>query len=261
MGLREVLSGMDVSNRADQAYYRAWRAFGRNGLGAVHESDGMLLVSSGLPLSYLNIAFVTRQLPAPEDQVVAAARFFDARGEPFIIRIREGLDPAAEAACERLGFPYSDTVPGMASTNMAAPPLPRGLEIRPVTSERELAAFRTVVARGFELDLEQVTRFVRMELIRDDEVECYLGLVDGEPVATSTLAHGGRVAGVYNVATLPEARRRGFGEALTWHAMSRGAAYGCDMATLQASEMGRPVYERMGFRLVSPYKTFHRLGL
>jgi predicted acetyltransferase len=83
-------------------------------------------------------------------------------------------------------------------------------------------------------------------------------MVDGEPVASSTLVYGGRVAGVHNVATLPEARRRGFGEALTWHAMARGASFGCDMAALQASQMGRPVYERMGFRLVSQYRTFQR---
>ena len=118
-----------------------------------------------------------------------------------------------------------------------------------------------MVARGYGLGLEEVTGFVRAELLRDAEVECYLGLVDGEPVASSTLAHGGRVAGVYNVATLPEARRKGFGEAMTWHAISRGAACGCDMAALQASEMGRPIYERMGFRLVSPYLTFHRTGI
>jgi len=251
---------MNVSERADQSYYAAWRVFGRNGLGAVHEADGLLLVSSGLPVPFLNIAFVTRPLPAPEDQITAAARFFDSRGEPFIIRIREGLDPAAEAACGRLGFPYSDTVPGMASTSLAGPP-PEGLEVRRVASERELAAFRTVIARGFGIDLEQVTRFVRAELLADAEAECYLGLLDGEPVASSTLVYTGRVAGVHNVATLPEARRRGFGEAMTWHAMARGAAYGCDLAALQASDMGRPVYERMGYRLVSPYRTFHRPGI
>jgi GNAT superfamily N-acetyltransferase len=149
----------------------------------------------------------------------------------------------------------------MASTALTTPAPPEGLQIRRVESDRDLAAFRTVISRGFGMELEGVTRFVRADLMRDAEVECYLGILDGEPVASSTLVYSGRVAGVYNVATMPEARRRGFGEALTWHAIGRGAAYGCDMAALQASEMGRPIYERMGFRLVSPYKTFHRPGV
>jgi predicted acetyltransferase len=58
------------------------------------------------------------------------------------------------------------------------------------------------------------------------------------------------------VATRAKFRRRGVGEALTWHAVREGVAAGCRSATLQASEMGRPIYERMGFRLVAPYKTF-----
>ncbi len=252
---------MNLQDRADQSYYHAWRAFGRNGLGAVHEADGLLLVSSGLPVPFLNIAFVTRPLRAPEDQLIAAARFFESRGEPFIIRIREGLDLPAEAACERLGFPYRDTVPGMASTYLAAPPLPDGFEVRPVVTMAELDAFRSVVSRGFEIGYDDVARFLRPQLLEDAEVECYLGYWGGEPVASSTLVYGGRVAGIFNVATLPEARKRGFGEALTWHAITRGTSHGCDMASLQASEMGRPVYERMGFRLVSNYKTFHRPGI
>jgi predicted acetyltransferase len=68
----------------------------------------------------------------------------------------------------------------------------------------------------------------------------------------------GTTAGIYNVATLPSHRKRGYGEAMTWRAVAGGAAAGCDVAILQASQMGRPIYERMGFRLVAPYRTFHR---
>ena len=88
--------------------------------------------------------------------------------------------------------------------------------------------------------------------------ECYIGSVDGEAVATSTLVVTGTTAAVYNVATLESHRRRGLGEALTWHAVRAGAAMGCDVSTLQASAMGRPIYERMGYRYVAPYRTFHR---
>jgi len=77
-------------------------------------------------------------------------------------------------------------------------------------------------------------------------------------VAVSSVFVDGGVAGVYNVATLESHRRRGIGEAMTWRSVSRGRETGCVVATLQASELGKPVYERMGFRVVAPYKTFRR---
>jgi hypothetical protein len=38
----------------------------------------------------------------------------------------------------------------------------------------------------------------------------------------------------------------------------RGKEQGCTVAILQASEMGEPVYSRMGFRNVAPHKSFQR---
>lgn len=35
--------------------------------------------------------------------------------------------------------------------------------------------------------------------------------------------------------------------------MDDGAADGCDVAILQATDMGRPIYERLGFRTVVQY--------
>jgi ribosomal protein S18 acetylase RimI-like enzyme len=252
---------LDTAARADESYFQAWRAFGRRGAGAVRESGGLLCVSSGLPVAFLNLAFVTRPLAVPEDQIASAMAFFDSRREPFVVRIREGLDPASEAACERLGMPYSDTVPGMASANMTAPAPPAGLAIRPVEDVAAIRDFHAVVSAGYEIPQEMVEAFVTPLLLRDPEVECYVGYADGRPAASSTLVFGGRAAGIHNVATAPEFRKRGFGEAMTWHCIERGAAYGCDMAALQSSEMGQSIYARMGFRVVSPYRTFHRPGV
>ena len=68
----------------------------------------------------------------------------------------------------------------------------------------------------------------------------------------------GDVLGVFNVATVPGARGRGVGRAVTLAALRDGAAAGCRMAVLQASEMGHPVYERLGFRDFGAYDIYVR---
>jgi GNAT superfamily N-acetyltransferase len=69
-------------------------------------------------------------------------------------------------------------------------------------------------------------------------------------------AHGFRtdeVVGIHNVATIESARGRGYGTAMTWATIA-DAEPGVRVAVLKASALGRPVYERMGFRAVVEYE-------
>ena len=43
---------------------------------------------------------------------------------------------------------------------------------------------------------------------------------------------------------------------MTWAAVEAGRAWGSRAATLQASEMGEPVYRKMGFRTVTRYASY-----
>jgi GNAT superfamily N-acetyltransferase len=96
------------------------------------------------------------------------------------------------------------------------------------------------------------------QLVARPQVAAFVGRVEGAPVASAMLIASGPVAGIYWVATVPEARRRGYGEALTWAAVEAGRRAGCAVASLQASAMGRPVYARMGFQHVIDYERFQR---
>ncbi len=78
----------------------------------------------------------------------------------------------------------------------------------------------------------------------------FAGRVDGEIVATSGLSTLTGVAGIYAVATAEAWRGRGFGRALTLAAMRAGAEAGMRTSVLLASELGQPVYRRIGFREV-----------
>jgi ribosomal protein S18 acetylase RimI-like enzyme len=59
------------------------------------------------------------------------------------------------------------------------------------------------------------------------------------------VSHG--VAGVFYVATVDSARRRGLGDKLTRRAARAGFDLGARAAWLGASEMGADLYRRIGF--------------
>ena len=81
----------------------------------------------------------------------------------------------------------------------------------------------------------------------------FVGLADGRGMcgSTSIVAHG--MNHVEWVATMPEARGRGYGAAITWAATLANDAI---PAMLIASDMGRPVYERMGYVVLDRWTLF-----
>ena len=66
--------------------------------------------------------------------------------------------------------------------------------------------------------------------------------------------YGGLQAGIGWVGTVPEQRGHGYAEAVTWAAVREGFRRGAAFANLQASPMGRPIYERMGFITPTEYR-------
>jgi N-acetylglutamate synthase len=230
--------------------------------GEYREIDSLAMKYTGVPAPGENAAFVVRPLRDPRSTIAEAMRYFDDRGVPYGILMLEGLDPAAERACVELGLAHVHTLPGMALAPMPlrVPSLPAALEIRVVRNAAEHDVYLQTDAAGFEGSLEQTRKVFPSSLITRPYAAEFLGFVDGVPVATSVLVATGRTAGVYGVATIPAWRRHGFGEAMTWHAVREGIARGREMANLQASEMGRPIYERMGFRVVAPFLIFARFA-
>jgi GNAT superfamily N-acetyltransferase len=76
----------------------------------------------------------------------------------------------------------------------------------------------------------------------------YVAYLDGEPVAALAILPVDGDASVWDVATLPEARGRGLAGRLLHRALWDARSEGCDMSSLQATKLGEPVYERLGYR-------------
>ena len=83
--------------------------------------------------------------------------------------------------------------------------------------------------------------------------------MNGEAAAAALAVVTDETLGVYNVATVPWLRRRGLAGHMTRLAMEHGREAGCRRAVLQASPLGKSLYERMDFRTVTRYRMFGRL--
>jgi GNAT superfamily N-acetyltransferase len=72
--------------------------------------------------------------------------------------------------------------------------------------------------------------------------------LQGKDVAAGLAFDFDEDCGIYNVGTLPHARRRGLGTAITALLVHDAAVRGCRTATLQSTPMGERVYAAVGFR-------------
>jgi GNAT superfamily N-acetyltransferase len=81
-----------------------------------------------------------------------------------------------------------------------------------------------------------------------DAWRLYEARLDGRPASMLATTDLDGDCGIWWVATLPEARGRGLAGRLLHIALAEARERGMQMSTLQATKLGRPVYERLGYR-------------
>ncbi len=150
-----------------------------------------------------------------------------------------------------LGFRFDQSTPGMAiDLAVLRHDPPADLEIQVVETHQAFRIWTSTFLHGFVQTETGATRYGGLleSLGLELPYRYFLGLWRGEPVATASLYLGAGVAGLYNVATVEAARGRGYGTALTTAALSAARDLGYRAGILQATEMGYPVYARLGFQ-------------
>lgn len=213
--------------------------------------------SVGVPIPLFNQVFVLEQ-PSEED-LAGATSWIRGRDVPHWITVAGPHVEAVAGMADAVGLARSDgAMPGMALASLAglSPVSPSQLEVRPVTHADQLEAFAVVTADAFGPPLEEARRLDPPSMLEDDRMGWFVGFVDSEPAACGQLLRTRDVAGVYAIGVRERFRRRGIGEAITRAVLIAGRKQGCELGVLQASPMGTPVYERMGFETITEYHHF-----
>jgi hypothetical protein len=127
---------------------------------------------------------------------------------------------------------------------------PPELEIIRVTTPAEVETLELVSVRGFSNDESQTISpgtFHPPSILEDPRMVLWLGQVEGKPVGAAMSYRTDEAVGIFGVTTIPTARRRGYGGALTSVALLTDTGL---PAVLAPSPEGEPVYARLGFERV-----------
>jgi len=221
---------------------------------------GGVLVRCHVPVGLANTVFILDPSVSLDAVLADSSEFFGPR-LPWRVIFPGPAPERFGGLAERFGLETAPNEPGMVLDPIApAPAGPSGFTTRSVTDRATLSDFGAVWCEAFELPAWTLP--VVLPRVPPDDPErgaqnrFFVGYERGRPVSCSTLTVTERVAGIASVGTVPKARGRGFGSAITWAAIESGAALGADIAYLSASRLGYPVYDRMGFRRASEYPSW-----
>lgn len=214
-----------------------------------------ILLNSGIKISMLNRVMKTNMIPEEADEkILEVKQHFESKGLPFTWQVDSGDNPIDLAErLEKAGF-VRDETPGMAAKigELIEPRILEGFRCERVQTSQQLTDYAKLLVKAYGMPEFGwdflINGWTRLGVVPD--FQHYIGYLNDVPVATSMVLYGEGVAGLFNVATLPEARGKGVGALISYAPFIDAGKRGYKVGILHASSMGYPVYKRLGFEEV-----------
>lgn len=221
-----------------------WSAVARAGTGRVERWPDAIAIDAGAPNPVLNRTLVMTSAFDAAGLAARARDFYGVRNLSWGI-----MDPWDSADLRPHGFTQRVRLPCMARGPEPAS-LPAGpVRIARVEDAAGLAVFKRILFEGFTMVSwpDDHDSIMNERLLGEPGLHLFVGSTDQGPAGCSAALVTEGIVGVYLVAVLPAMRGRGVGEAVSWAATLADPSL---PAVLQASDMGRPIYARMGYRTI-----------
>lgn len=241
-----------------------WAQFGRGrGCRLVDEPDLLRFETpiEQVPYNAILRFRVTERIDQTIDGVLDA---YQSRGIAPVWIVHPTAEPAD--LCSRLsarGLVEAEIVPGMVARleDIADPaPLPDGIAVDEVGSA-DVDAFVELIAWRYHLTGDAVSTLrTIVDGTRlgesDSPTRAWIARQGPVVLAKAALHVNAGVAGIYGVATRPEARRLGLARHLTAHALVAARTVGAKTSVLHSTPMAADLYRSMGFEQVTQFRLY-----
>ncbi|HUG33718.1 MAG TPA: GNAT family N-acetyltransferase [Anaerolineales bacterium] len=246
----------EVIHQVELNLWETWSNFGRGPGCTLHEEDDALWFETPIPIiPYNTVLRFQVQHDVDERIDFLINRYAERNVVPLWIVHTTTMPGDIAERLQKRGFQEIELVPGMARLleNLPEPPpIPEGVEIREAREEQDLselygfAAWRWGVPEEFRPQLEGMIKQFNIGE-RGSNVRFWMAWKDGAPISKIGLYNGSGSAGIYAVATKPEARGLGLASILMDTAMQAARDMGQKLCVLDSSPLAEKLYERLGF--------------
>ena len=210
------------------------------------------------PIPALNGVLDIADEPDPREIAALAALAAERATTPWTIQLRAKPSTEIRRVAESHGLVHESTYALMVlnlGEETAATPLPRGVRIRAVDGA-DHKVYADTLAEGFETSPEVFGNLLSPQVLDATGLTAYLAEYEGAPVATGLASTVEDCVGLFNIATPPRHRRRGYARAITQSMLIDARTSGKRIAFLSPSDEGLPLYESMGFQTVQDFTRF-----
>ena len=223
-------------------------------------APGYLTLVTGEPHPFGNFGLVSNSSDFASARIVADT--LATVQAPTLVGFHDEPTPEISELLKASGFADPESMPVMAVEidNLPATRLSGGYEFRAAgRQDAETWTQAIVDAFGLPTSIAEMLSPHRMPPNNDVEQAQFFGVFrDGQAVATTGLYLNGKIAGIYSVGTIPEARGKGIGAHATAETFRFAQKLGYKVGVLQSSQAGYPVYKRLGFQDLGSVPLFFR---
>jgi ribosomal protein S18 acetylase RimI-like enzyme len=263
------MSTADI-NESNLQFSGAWSSFARRSpTGEVLEQPEVLIASANVAWAMMNTAFLRSPLETEEalrGTLASAVRYFRPRGHGWIfVACEDWMGPRLRARAPELfgayGLQRVMEATGMVAERLAPPTRSASpLDIHRVMDAKSRQHIADLNSHCYDMPVELGREAFDVPGFFEGNCQGYVGYHNGQPITSAAVVKVEQVAYVAMVATLPTHRQRGHAETTLRLALSEARrTWGTERTVLHATPAGLPLYQRMGYRVVTRFHLYQGL--